>query len=166
MATAAMMGTTCRNSTISPWKGSGTGLRTTTSNHAQHAWLKHHMTMPAVIRLQNRRGCPPLSKAFLTGRMAAATINSSGIRSPMATRKKGLGNTAGARAKASRRPTPQRSDEIWSRDTALHHMTFGTRCLDHGLVTGGYCGYTPEHAAATKNGALAYLGLRPAAGFD
>jgi porphobilinogen synthase len=27
---------------------------------------------------------------------------------------------------------------MWGRDTTLHHMTFATICLDHGLVTGGY----------------------------
>jgi len=29
---------------------------------------------------------------------------------------------------------------MWGRDTTLHHMTFGTICLDHGLVTRGYYG--------------------------
>jgi porphobilinogen synthase len=29
---------------------------------------------------------------------------------------------------------------MWGRDTTLHHMTFATICLDHGLVTGGYYG--------------------------
>src|SRR6266478_2448298 len=140
MDTAAMIGTMCRNNTISPWKGSGRGLRITTSNHVQHAWLKHHIAMPAVIRLQKSRVCPRLSKAFLAETMKAAVITSSGIKSPMATRNKGLGNTTGARAKASSRPTPQRSNEMWGRDTTLHHMTFATICLDHGLVTGGYYG--------------------------
>src|SRR5450759_636086 len=149
MATAAMMGTTRRNNTISPWKGSGTGLRTTTSNHTQHAWLKHHMAIPVAMRLQNRRVCPRLSKAFLAERMKAAVIASSGIRSPIATRKKGLGNTTGASAKASSRPTPQRSAEIWSRDTAFHHMTFAIRCLDHGLVTGCHYGNVRLVWAAT-----------------
>jgi porphobilinogen synthase len=115
-------------------------LRTITSNHTQHAWLKHHMAMPAVIRLQKRRVCPRLSKAFLAETMNAAAITSSGIKSPIATRNKGLGNTTGARTKASSRPTPQRINEMWGRDTTLHHMTFATICLDHGLVTGGYYG--------------------------
>src|SRR5208283_4801104 len=124
MATAAMMGTTCRNNTTSPGKGSGNGLRITTSNHTHMTWLKAHMTMPAVIRLQNRRVCPRLSKAFLAQGMQAATITSSGIRSPSARRKKGLGNTAGARAKTSSRPTPQRSDGMGRKDTTHHDMTF------------------------------------------
>src|SRR5271167_4943821 len=146
MATAAMIGTTCRNNTISPWKGSGTGLRSTTSNHTQHDWLKHHMAMPVVIRLQNKRVCPRLSKVFLAQRMEAAIINSSGTMSPITTRKKGLGNTAGARAKASSKPTPQKSDEMWFRDTTLHDMTFAARCLDHRLVT---CGYFRNARATT-----------------
>jgi porphobilinogen synthase len=29
---------------------------------------------------------------------------------------------------------------MWGRDTTLHHMTFATICLDHGLVTRGYYG--------------------------
>src|ERR1700676_3916734 len=140
MDTAAMMGTTCRNNTTSPPKGSGSGLRITTSNHIQHAWLKHHIAMPAVIRLQNRRVCPRLSRAFLAETMKAAAITSSGTASPIARRKKGLGNTTGARTKASSRPAPQRSDGMWGRDTTLHHMTFATICLDHGLVTRGYYG--------------------------
>src|SRR6202047_4533142 len=140
MDTAAMMGTTCRNNTTSPPKGSGSGLPTTTSNHVQHAWLKHHIAMPAVIRLQNRRVCPRLSRAFLAETMKAAAITSSGTASPIARRKKGLGNTTGARTKANSRPAPQRSDGMWGRDTTLHHMTFATICLDHGLVTRGYYG--------------------------
>src|ERR1700732_3161051 len=140
MDTAARIGTTCRNNTTSPPKGSGSGLPSTTSNHVQHAWLKHHMAMPAVIRLQNRRVCPRLSNAFLAETMKAVAIASSGTRSPMARRNEGLGNTTGARIKASSRPTPQRSDGMWGRDTTLHHMTFATICLDHGLVTGGYYG--------------------------
>src|SRR5580658_10155640 len=138
MATAAMIGTTWRNNTTSPGKGSGSGLRTTTSNHTQHAALKHHMPIAVVIRLQNKRVCPRLSKVFLAETMKAAVTTSSGTRSPMATRKKGLGNTAGARAKASNKPTPQKSAELRFRDTTLHHMTFAARCLDDGLVTGGY----------------------------
>src|ERR1039457_5146035 len=140
MATAAMMGTMCRNNTISPSYGSGTGLRATTSNHTQHAWLKHHMAMPVAMRLQNKRVCPRLSKAFREETMTAAAIASSGVRSPMATRKKGLGNTAGARAKPTSRPTPQTSAEMWGLDTSSHHMTFATRCLDHRQVTEGYYG--------------------------
>src|ERR1035437_8194203 len=129
-----MMGTTCRNSTTSPAKGSGNGLRTTTSTHTHMAWLKPHMTRRVVIRLQNRRVCPRLSQAFLAEGMQAATITSSGIRSPMAVRKKGLGNTAGDRTKASSRPTPQRSDEMGRRDTAFHDTTFATIRLDDGSV--------------------------------
>ncbi len=72
--------------------------------------------------------------------MTAAAIASSGVRSPMATRKKGLGNTAGARAKATSRPTPQTSAEMWGLDITLHHMTFAARCLDHRQVTEGYYG--------------------------
>src|SRR5260221_3304193 len=140
MDRAAMIGTMCRNNTISPWKGSGRGLRITTSNHVQHAWLKHHIAMPAVMRLQNRRVCPRLSKAFLAETMKAAVITSKGTTSPTATRKIGRGNTTGASAKASSRPTPQRSHEMWGRDTTLHHMTSNTICLDHGLVTPGYYG--------------------------
>src|ERR1700732_481937 len=140
MDTAAMMGTTCRNSTTSPPKGSGSGLPNTTSTHIQHAWWKHHIAMPAVIRLQNRRVCPRLSRAFLAETMKAAAITSSGTASPIARRKKGLGNTTGARTKANSRPAPQRSDGMWGRDTTLHHMTFATICLDHGLVTRGYYG--------------------------
>src|SRR6266404_6909380 len=140
MDTAAIIGTTCRNNTISPWKGSGSGLRITTSNHTQHAWLKHHMAMPAVIRLQNRRVCPRLSKAFLAEMRETAVITSSGITSPRARRKKGVGKISAARTKASSRPTPQRSNGMWGRDTTLHHMTFATICLDHGLVTRGYYG--------------------------
>jgi hypothetical protein len=49
-----------------------------------------------------------------------------GTRSPMATRKKALGKTAEARTKASRRPTPPKSDEMWLRDAIPHHMTFAT----------------------------------------
>src|SRR4029077_2055884 len=138
MDTAAMMGTTCRNNTISPWKGSGSGLRSTTSNHTQHAWLEHHMAMPAVIRLQKRRVCPRLSKAFLAQTIKAAVITSSGTTSPIARRSTGLGTITATRTKAGSRPTPQKSDEMWGRDTTLHHMTFSTICLDHGLVTRGY----------------------------
>src|SRR5437899_5910197 len=29
---------------------------------------------------------------------------------------------------------------MWGRDTSLHHMTFATICLEHGLVTRGYYG--------------------------
>src|SRR5258706_307666 len=104
------------------------------------ARLKHHIAMPAVMRLQNRRVCPRLSKAFLAETMKAAVITSKGTTSPTATRKIGRGNTTGASAKASSRPTPQRSHEMWGRDTTLHHMTSNTICLDHGLVTPGYYG--------------------------
>jgi hypothetical protein len=38
--------------------------------------------------------------------------------------KKGIGKHWGARAKASSRPTPETSAEMWFRDTSLHHMTF------------------------------------------
>src|SRR5258708_246282 len=96
--------------------------------------------MPAVMRLQNRRVCPRLSKAFLAETMKAAVITSKGTTSPTAIRKIGRGNTTGASAKASSRPTPQRSHEMWGRDTTLHHMTSNTICLDHGLVTPGYYG--------------------------
>ena len=137
---AAVIGTTCINSTISPGKGSGSGLRSTNSNHAQHAWLNDHMTMPAAIRVQKKRVWPPLSDAFRTHRMAVAPMTSMGTRSPMATRKKGLGKIAGAPAKASSRPSPQKSDEICSLDTAFHSMTFPSGCLDPGQITGGYCG--------------------------
>src|SRR5450759_1273955 len=136
MATAAMMGTTCRNNTISPTKGSGNGLRTTTSSHTHKAWLKLHMTRPVVIRLQNRRVCPRLSQAFLAEGMQAAAITSSGIRSPMAVRKKGLGTTAGTKTKASSRPTPQSSDGMGRKDTTGHDTTFATIRLDDGSVTG------------------------------
>ncbi len=130
-----MMGTTCRNNTISPEKGSGNGLRSTTSTHTHMAWLNPHMTRPVVIRLQNRRVCPRLSQAFLAEGMQAAAITSSGIRSPMAVRKKGLGNTAGTRAKASSRPTPQRSDGMGRRDNTFHDTTFATLLYDDGSVT-------------------------------
>src|ERR1700680_2349427 len=140
MDTAAMMGTTCRNNTTSPPKGSGSGLRITTSNHIQHAWLNHHMAMPAVIRLQNRRVCPRLSRAFLAETIKAAVITSSGTTSPIARRSTGLGTITATRTKAGSRPTPQKSDEMWGRDTTLHHMTFAAICLDHGLVTCGYHG--------------------------
>src|SRR5258708_33348539 len=66
MDTAAMIGAMCRNNTISPWKGSGRGLRITTSNHAHHAWVKHHIAMPAVRRLPNQRVIRRLTKAGLT----------------------------------------------------------------------------------------------------
>ncbi len=99
-----------------------------TSNHVQHDWLKHHMAMPAAMRPQNRRVCPRLSKAFAAETAKAARMTNSGIRFPMATRKNGLGNTAGARAKASSRPTAATSAEMWFLDTSLHHMTFAMRC--------------------------------------
>src|SRR5208337_5053046 len=123
MPTAAMMGTTCKNNTTFPRNGSGNGLRITTSYHAHMTWLKAHMTMPAVIRLQNRRVCPRLSMALLAQGMQAAAITSSGTRSPIARRKKGLGDTAEASAKTSSRPTPQRSAGMGRKDTTVHHMT-------------------------------------------
>src|SRR5258708_36749822 len=85
MDTAAMIGTMCRNNTISPWKGAGRGLRITTSNHAQHAWLKHHIAMPAVLRLQNRRVWPPLSKGFLGGTEQGRVATTHADTSPRAT---------------------------------------------------------------------------------
>lgn len=118
-ATAAMIGTMCRNRTISPGKGSGSGLRITSSNHAQHPSLKAHIAMPTDTKVQNRRVCPRLSKALRAETINAAPITSRGIRSPTAKRNKGLGTNASANAKASSRPTPPRSAEMWSRDTTL-----------------------------------------------
>jgi porphobilinogen synthase len=37
---------------------------------------------------------------------------------------------------------------MWLRDTAFYNMTFATGCLDHGLVTGGYCGNVRSFWAA------------------
>lgn len=125
---------------MAPGDGSGTGLRSTTSNQVKHPWLKAHMAMPVAIRAQKRRVWPRLSKAFMTERTKAATITSNGTMFPMLTRKRGLGNTEGARAKASSRLAPQTRAEMWLRDIMLHHMMFGARCLDDGQVTRDYFG--------------------------
>src|SRR5271168_2068337 len=119
MATAPIKGTRWRNRTMSASMGSGTGSRSTTSYQAQQAWLKHHMAMPEVTRLQNRRVWPWLSIAFLPDTNTAAASTNKGSKSPTTTRKKGFGNTTGATAKASRRPTPQKDAEMWERDATL-----------------------------------------------
>jgi hypothetical protein len=65
---------------------------------------------------------------------------------------------------------------MWSRDTTWNHMTFATRCLDHGMITRGYwrnvwrAGHRARdnealkgRTAARRNVASAFLELRLAA---
>src|SRR6202795_497479 len=101
------------------------------------------MAMPAAIRLQKRRLCPRLSRAFRAEKMNAVVIIRSGVKSPTAVRKCGFGKMIGARAKPASRQTPPKSAEICRRDTSSHHMMFASCCLDHGMVTLGYGGNNP-----------------------
>jgi hypothetical protein len=77
----------------------------------------------------------------------------------MATRKKALGNTTGARRKTSSRQAPPRSAEIWSRGTALHHMPFATRCLDLRLMTRGYLGNLQSESRGRELCFLHFAGI-------
>src|SRR5271169_1714770 len=112
---------------MSPQKGSGIGWRTITSNQVQQHWLKVHMAKLAAMRPQNRRVWPRLSRAFRVERIKVTVSVKRGTRSPMATRKFGLGKTNGANAKARSRPMPQASNEMGRKDTASYHMVFQYR---------------------------------------
>ena len=73
-ATAAIIGIRWKNRMMSTKYGSGTFLRSTTSQNTQVPWLNVQPTRPAAINPQNQRSRPGLIMAFATMMPPATSI--------------------------------------------------------------------------------------------